>query len=111
MTVEDKRGHYYPHPLTVDDIQLDDRLLALSEVLAENVHDTWSASRMAEGWRYGEKRDDILKLHPCLVPYSELPEEEKRYDRLTAINTLRMVEKLGFHIVPPCEKDLTQKGE
>ena len=66
---------YRPHPLNVEDIELSDDLTALSELLAENVHEVWSAARLAEGWRYGEKRDDTLKLHPCLVPYSLLPEE------------------------------------
>ena len=89
---------YRPHPLNVEDIQLDDDLMALSELLAENVHEEWSAARLAEGWRYGEKRDDTLKLHPCLVPYSLLPEEEKRLDRLTAMNTLRVLGKLGFTV-------------
>ena len=44
------------------------------------------------------ERDDIHKKHPCLVPYDELPEEEKEYDRNTAMNTIKMVKKLGFRI-------------
>lgn len=45
-----------------------------------------------------KKRDDIHKKHPCLVSYDELPEEEKEYDRNTAMNTIKMVKKLGFRI-------------
>lgn len=54
------------------------------EAIAELNHDVWSAMRIAEGWRYGPKRDDNLKLHPCLVTYAHLPESEKAYDRDTA---------------------------
>jgi len=89
---------YRPQPADVSGIQLDDSLAELSEYLAENVHEVWSAHRISEGWSYGEKRDDKARLHPGLVPYSELSDEEKEYDRLTAVNTLKLVVKLGFTI-------------
>jgi len=54
------------------------------EAIAELNHDVWSAMRIAGGWRYGSKRDDDSKLHPCLVAYEHLPESEKAYDRDTA---------------------------
>ena len=71
----------------------------LSEQIAENVHEVWAASRLAEGWTYGAERNDRLKPHPCLVPYNELPEIEKEYDRNTAMQTLRLIKKLGFDII------------
>ena len=77
---------------------LPESLIQLSERIAENVHEVWAKARIDEGWTYGEKRDDIHKKHPCLVPYDELPEEEKEYDRNTAMNTIKMVKKLGFRI-------------
>ena len=43
-------------------------------------------------------RDDENKLHPDLVPYEDLPEDEKEYDRNTAQETLRLIMKLGFKI-------------
>ena len=43
-------------------------------------------------------RDDAHKLHPCLVPYDDLPENEKAYDRNTAMETLKLIMKLGFKI-------------
>ena len=52
----------------------------------------------AQGWTYGEKRDDVLKQHPCLVPYEELHEEEKVYDRNSSVETLKLIMKLGFKI-------------
>ena len=39
-----------------------------------------------------------LKTHPCLVPYEDLPEVEKAYDRDTAVGTLKLICKLGFKI-------------
>ena len=64
-------------------------LTALTERLAENAHDLWAAQRLAQGWTFGPQRDDARKLHPCLVPYDELPESEKEYDRQTALGTLK----------------------
>ena len=90
---------YNPHPLDTSDVVLPESLTPLIEALAENVHDTWAKGRMDEGWTYGPVRDDAKKQHPCLVPYSELPESEKAYDRDTAISTLKLICKMGYGIV------------
>ena len=66
--------------------------------MAKNVHEVWSKTRIEQGWTYGKKRDDVLKQHPCLVPYEELPEEEKVYDRNSSVETLKLIMKLGFKI-------------
>ena len=89
---------YIPEPMDLSSVDLPESLIQLSERIAENVHEVWAKARIDEGWTYGEKRDDIHKKHPCLVPYDELPEEEKEYDRNTAMNTIKMVKKLGFRI-------------
>ncbi|MCL2827870.1 MAG: RyR domain-containing protein [Oscillospiraceae bacterium] len=89
---------YTPSPIDTNHIQLNDDILALSETLAKNTHEVWAAGRIAEGWVYGENRDDSLKHHPCLVPYEALPESEKEYDRATAIETLKVIMHLGFDI-------------
>jgi ryanodine receptor 2 len=89
---------YIPKPIKTDDMELSSELLLLTEQIAANVHDVWAAGRIADGWRYGETRDDVRKLHPCLVPYEELPESEKEYDRKTATETLKLIQKLGFKI-------------
>lgn len=89
---------YIPQPIDIDDVVLPQELMTLGEQIAKNVHEVWSASRLNEGWTYGEQRDDELKKHPCLVPFEELPEEEKEYDRNTSINTLKLIVKLGFKI-------------
>ena len=90
---------YNPQPIDLSFIDLPAELDALVEALAENVHDTWARSRMDAGWTYGPVRDDAKKTNPCLVPYGELPESEKAYDRDTAISTLRFIVNTGFQIV------------
>ena len=89
---------YTPKPVNTDNIVLSEDLLTLTEKIAENVHDVWALNRINQGWKYGEKRDDGLKTTPCLVPYSELPEEEKVYDRETALGTLKLIVALGYNI-------------
>lgn len=89
---------YQPHPKNVDDVTLPEELIALTEEIAENVHEVWAASRIAEGWTYGEQRNDARKQTPCLVPYDVLPEEEKAYDRNTAMQTLKLIVSLGYDI-------------
>lgn len=85
-------------PADLTDVRLPESLYDLSEQIARNVHEVWAQSRMAEGWTYGPERNDSAKQHPCLVPYEELPEIEKDYDRKTALNTLKLVVKLGYEI-------------
>ena len=89
---------YKPAPIDTSTIVLPDELITLSEVIAKNVHEVWASERIKEGWTYGEKRDDEKKVTPCLVPYEELPENEKEYDRQTAFQTLKLVVKLGYKI-------------
>ncbi|MBR1730548.1 MAG: hypothetical protein IJ728_13615 [Selenomonadaceae bacterium] len=90
--------NYKPKPIDTSDIELSKELIDLTEKLAENVHEVWSVNRINEGWIYGEERDDLKKTTPCLVPYDQLPEFEKDYDRRTAIETLKLILKLGFKI-------------
>ena len=89
---------YIPRPISTDDVTLSPEIMELSEKIAENVHEVWAQSRMAEGWTYGPVRDEVKKQHPCLVPYDELPEIEKEYDRNTALATLKLIVKLGYEI-------------
>lgn len=89
---------YVPHPADTSTVKLDQDLLDLTEVIAENVHEVWSASRIKEGWTYGEQKDSVKKTTPCLVPYDELPEIEKQYDRDTAFETIKLIIKLGYKI-------------
>lgn len=89
---------YTPCPVDTTDVQLPAELTPLIETMARNVHEVWAEGRIAEGWTYGPERDDTLKTHPCLVPYDDLPESEREYDRSTALSTLRLITRLGYRI-------------
>lgn len=89
---------YTPQPADLTQVELPEELLALAEAMAKNVHEVWAATRIAQGWSYGPERDDKNRHHPCLVPYEELPEEEKTYDRNTSIETLKFILTHGFRI-------------
>ena len=90
--------NYIPQPIDTTDVKLPEDLESLVEQMSKNVHEVWAETRISQGWTFGEKRNDDLKTHPCLVPYEELPEEEKAYDRNTSIGTLKLIMKLGFRI-------------
>lgn len=89
---------YTPQPIDTSDVILPSQLEQLIEEIAKNVHETWAKNRINEGWRYGETRNEALKHHPCLIPYNQLSEEERDYDRKTALATLKTIYKLGFKI-------------
>lgn len=89
---------YTPAPLDTANVVLTDQLSEVTEQLAENIHELWAKERIAQGWSYGPQRDDIKKEHPCLVPYDELPDSEKEFDRHTAVGTLKTILKLGHRI-------------
>ena len=89
---------YTPKPIDTKSIQLPAELLELTEKIAENVHEVWSAGRIADGWTYGPERNDAEKKHPCLVPYDQLTDSEKEYDRNTALETLKLIVALGYRI-------------
>ncbi len=89
---------YQPAPRDTSDVELPKFLLDLTEMLARNTHENWARQRMNDGWRYGARRDDAKKEHPSLVPYDQLSEEEKEYDRRTAMETLKTIYALGYRI-------------
>ncbi len=77
------------------------------ESLAEQVHVTWMEGRIKDGWTYGAVRDDVHKKTPCIVPYNELPESEKEYDRNTVRTTVKALYSLGFCISKDDSKDIS----
>lgn len=89
---------YIPKPIDTSDIVLNEDIMELCELLSRNTHEVWSESRINDGWSYGKNRDDAKKQHPCLIPYDELPESEKEYDRNTSLQTLKLIVKLGYKI-------------
>ena len=90
--------NYKPEPIDTGAVALPAEVLDLRERLAAHTHDVWARQRLNEGWTYGPQRDDKGKRHPCLVPYDQLPEAEKEYDRNTALETLKLIIALGYRI-------------
>ena len=91
-------ANYIPKTLETSHIRLTSDLEELVERLAQNNHDQWARSRIEEGWRYGEMRNDVDKLHPDLLPYEQLPETEKEYDRKTVVEALKAIIALGYEV-------------
>lgn len=92
---------YTPNSIDTSRVDLPKELRRLIEKLAENNHDLWAQKRIAEGWTYGPERDDRKRTHPDLLPYSDLPESEKEYDRITATEVLKVITALGYKIYSP----------
>lgn len=95
----DNMKTYTPKPIDLSDVELTEDLNELREAIAENAHEIWAENRQAEGWTYGPQRNDQLKQTPDMVPYSQLPEGEKEYDREMAIKTIKLLKKLGYDII------------
>lgn len=92
--------NYRPNPLDTSDITLDEPTQRLIEKTAKNIHEVWAAKRISEGWVWGAERNDEAKTHPCLVPYEDLPDSEREYDRTTVRETLKTVFAQGYRLTP-----------
>ncbi len=93
-----KNRQYVPNPTDTSKVELPADLAELTEQMARNVHEVWAQTRIRQGWSYGATRNDELKQHPCLVPYEDLPDSEREYDRNTAVETLKFIRSLGYKI-------------
>lgn len=98
IIVVSKGDSYEPHPIDLADVPLSDDLQELREAIAENAHEVWAEGRRREGWTYGPRLDDAKKEHPDMVQYNLLPESEKQHHRDIAMNTIKLVKKLGWDI-------------
>lgn len=98
-TAFEKDGTYNPKLLDLRHVALPDFMDELCEAIAENAHDTWAWERQSEGWTYGPVRDDEALQTPDMVPYADLPDSERQYDRIMAFDTLRLLIALGYKIV------------
>lgn len=105
LTPLDKReleGYKYtPQPVDTRHVRLPNSITFLSELLSQNAHEVWAVGRIEQGWRWGPQRDNDAQLHPDLVPYEELTEQDKQYDRDTSIETLKVITALGYILEPP----------
>lgn len=89
---------YVPKPTDTSDVVLSDEVIKLTELIAKNTHENWAKNKTDEGWVYGESLDDKKKTHPCLIEYENLSEQDKQYDRTTAMEAIKLLVKLGYKI-------------
>lgn len=68
------------------------------ERLARVEHDRWMEERIADGWTWGPKRDNEQKIHPALVPWDQLEESVKQYDRDTVMGIPEFMAQAGFEV-------------
>jgi hypothetical protein len=101
---------YEPSPIPTENVVLDDEILDLVERLAENAHDIWASERLRDGWTFGPERDDTERRHPCLVPYAQLLERDRDYDRTMVIGSIRAILALGFTISRITTGDVPKSG-
>lgn len=101
---------YQPEPINTDAIIMPDEIKELMEKIAENTHEVWSSQRLKDGWTYGTERNDQSRKHPGLVPYEELPESEKAYDRIISENVLKTVYAMGYEIRKKAGDSILEKA-
>ena len=90
---------YKPELPDLTSIEIPEDLESLTELLAEHAHNVWAIERQSEGWTYGIERNDRKLETPDMVPYDQLPETEKQYDRIMASNTIKLLLANGYKIV------------
>ncbi len=87
-----------PDAIDTAGVAIPAELVPRIDQLAAHIHSVWAARRRGEGWTWGPERDDPGLRHPNLVPYAELSDAEKAYDRETAAETIRCLLALGYRI-------------
>ena len=92
------RRHYKPHPLNMSDVALEKEIMELREAFAENVHEVWAQEQKEDGWTYGARRDDAEKTDPNLLPYDLLPDKVKETYRKMAIESIKLLKKIGWSL-------------
>lgn len=96
---------FIPQPIDVSGVSLSPDLLQLTDTIAENAHNVWAAEKIRKnpGIRYAPLNEDGTEkdgnYNHYLLPYSELPEEDKQPDIDMALNTIKLLKRLGYRII------------
>ena len=105
------RSPYIPSPLDTSKVTLSEDILHLSEFYAENAHEVWAEEKIAQGWRFGPNVDEEKREHPLLIPYKDLPENEKRYDRKVAQECIKAILSTGYRLERPTDDTIHQESD
>jgi ppGpp synthetase/RelA/SpoT-type nucleotidyltranferase len=85
-------------PITDGTRELPDGFEDKVELMAEMEHGRWNVERIRAGWKYGLVKDSEKRISPFLVPWSELPDEIREYDRKTIRNYPAVLAHVGMEI-------------
>ncbi len=99
MVFRQVKQMYQPKPEDTSEVILSEEILNMTEMIARNTHENWAKNKMDDGWTYGEELDEEKRTHPCLTEYDNLSEEDKDYDRVTAMETIKLLLKMGYKII------------
>lgn len=89
---------YTPAPASLDDVELPKGISELVETMAAHNHDVWAESKIKKGYSFGYVTSDEAMTHCDLIPYEDLTEEKKQYDRDTSLGALKLILSLGYTI-------------
>ena len=56
------------------------RMHCMANISPSASHFEWAARKIHDGWDYGEVKDPVAKTHPCIVPFEDLPVEQRAKD-------------------------------
>lgn len=90
LRIESAEGASGEWPRRVSDAEI--------EAVARAEHRRWAAGRRLAGWRYGPTRSDRKKIHPDLVPWEDLSDSTKDFDRAPVRNIPAMLKEMGFRL-------------
>uniref|UniRef100_A0A158P902 Ryanodine receptor 44F n=1 Tax=Angiostrongylus cantonensis TaxID=6313 RepID=A0A158P902_ANGCA len=90
---------FVPQPVDISDTILPHLINDIHPRFAENLHELWAMRKIELGWSYGETRSETLRKHPCLTSFDRLPATEKQYNINLALDTLKTIEALGYHLI------------
>ena len=94
---------YCPQPLDVSSVNINPELMELIELIAENAHDVWAVDKMKAGFTYApldqDGKEQSGKHNHYLIPYEMLAEADKEPDRKMAMQTIKLVKRLGYRLV------------
>lgn len=89
---------FNPLPIDTTNLILPNNLINLIELISKNNHNKWAKELITKGWTYGEVYEYEYAHDPLLVPYEDLPEEEKEKKKQEAIELLKIIVNLGYNI-------------
>lgn len=82
QSIGEKQPSWQDAPQNIKDSAIDGVKVLLDnpKMTPKDTHDNWLKFKENDGWVYGEKKDADKKTHPCMVPYEDLPQDQKIKD-------------------------------